>query len=47
MLKLSTINPTVLNFLMVGIMAVVFITVAKYAVNQYNLPYVKDTINAL
>lgn len=47
MLKLSTINPTVLNFLMVGLMAVVFITVAKYVVNQYNIPLVKDTVNAL
>ena len=50
MLKLASVNPTVLNWLMVGVMAITFIVFIKYVVNAYPNPVtdvLKDTINSV
>ena len=50
MLKLASINPTVLNWVMVGLMAVTFIVVLKFVVNTYPNPLtdnLKEVVNSV
>jgi len=40
-------KPSVINWLIVGIMAVTFIVLAKFVVNKWTVPGLTDVINAV
>ena len=45
----ASVRPTVLNWVIVGLMAITFIALMKFAVNRYDNPLlakVKDLVNA-
>ncbi len=44
---MSELKPTIYTFLIVGLMAVLFIVLAKYIVNQYNIAFLADFVNAI
>ena len=49
-LDFSDVKPSILNWLIVGLMAVSFISVAKWGVNQYKNPvtdFFRDMVNAV
>lgn len=49
-LNLSDVRPSVISFLVVGVMAITFIVLAKYVVNTYDnvvTDFFRDTVNAV
>lgn len=47
MLEFSNVFPSVLNWAIVGIMALTFIIFAKWLAAKLNIPYVKDAVAAV
>lgn len=43
----SDVKPSVLSWVIVGLMAITFIVAAKYAVNRFPVPGVTDLVNAV
>jgi len=46
-LDFADVKPSLLSWVIVGLMAVTFIVVAKWAVNKWKLPGITDLINAV
>jgi len=46
-LDLADVKPSVLSWLMVGVMAVTFIAVAKMIFTRYNVPGLSDVVKAV
>ena len=44
MLEFSNVFPSVLNWMIVGLMAVTFIIFAKWITAKMQIPYVSDTL---
>lgn len=47
MLEFGNLFPSVLNWIIVGLMAVTFITFFKFITSKLNIPYVKDVAASL
>lgn len=47
MLEFSNVLPSVLNWVIVGLMALTFIVFFKYITAKLNVPYVKDVAAAV
>lgn len=43
----GSINPSVFNWVVVGLLAITFIVFSKWIVNRYNVVFLKDLINAV
>jgi len=49
-LDFSDVKPSVLNWVIVGLLAISFISVSKFVVNQYRNPvtdFIRDMVNAV
>lgn len=47
MLEFSNVFPSILNWMIVGLMAVTFIIFAKWITTKLGLPYVKDALSGV
>lgn len=45
MLEMADVKPTVLSWLIVGLLAVSFFAAAKWTLNTWKIPYVTDFVN--
>ncbi len=46
-LDMADVKPSLMSFVMVGTMAVLFILLGKWATNYWNVPVLRDFFNAV